>query len=86
MARPIGHPKSGGRIKGTPNKRSLDLVKRFDEAGLDPVAELLSLYRGMDVAKRADTLLALMPYFFPKKKPVESPVDEETYELEFVDE
>ncbi len=38
-----GDKKSGGRLKGTPNKRTLDLMAILEEKGYSPVAELIEV-------------------------------------------
>lgn len=40
MSRSAGGPKTGGRKKGTPNKRTLDLQVAIQVAGIDVVGEL----------------------------------------------
>lgn len=41
MAAQPGHKKAGGRTKGTPNLKTLDLIATLEEKGYFPVAELI---------------------------------------------
>lgn len=45
MAKPKGSPKTGGREKGTPNKRTQELVDILEEKGFSPASEIIRLYR-----------------------------------------
>lgn len=38
-----GSPKTGGRVAGTPNKKTLDLASKLDELGFDPVTKLVTI-------------------------------------------
>lgn len=44
MGRPAGHPKSGGRGKGTPNRATAELRARIEAA--DPVKVLIDVANG----------------------------------------
>jgi len=87
MGRPTGLPKTGGRVKGTPNKRSTHLATRLEESGFDPLSELLKIFPDFCRDRKASVLLSLLSYLYPKRKPVD-PVDmnEVLAELSFVDE
>ncbi len=71
MSRTKGSPKTGGRIKGMPNKRTLIFQEALDYLGVDILARLAELLPTLEPAKRADVLLQLMAYQYPKRKAVE---------------
>lgn len=71
MAKPLGSFKTGGRSKGTPNRRSGELQDALDFHNLDVVAELKNLLPVLPAEKRADVLVALLAYLFPKRKSLE---------------
>ena len=63
-------PEGAGRKKGTPNKRTADIVERLK--GVDIVGELLEIAR---TTKKEDTKVTvykeLMKYVYPQRKAVE---------------
>ena len=63
--------KTGGRKKGTPNKRTADIVERLK--GVDIVGELLEIAR---TTEKEDTKVTvykeLMKYVYPQRKAVEN--------------
>jgi len=65
-----GHIKTGGRKKGTPNKRTADIIERLE--GVDIVGELLHIAK---TSKKEDTKVIvykeLMKYVYPQRKAVE---------------
>ena len=65
-----GHTKTGGRKKGTPNKRTADIMERLK--GVDIVGELLEIAR---TTEKEDTKVIvykeLMKYVYPQRKAVE---------------
>lgn len=79
MAKSKGLPKSGGRKKGTPNKRTQELHKAFEDISFDVPGELVKIVLKLEPAKRADVLLALMPYLYPKRKEVSVKEDSEKH-------
>jgi hypothetical protein len=46
MAAPKGHPRYGGRKKGTPNKKDSTLALKSKELGIDPFEILLLFAKG----------------------------------------
>ncbi len=87
MGRPTGLPKTGGRVKGTPNKRSTHFATRLEELGFDPLSELIKLFPEFCRERKAIVLLSLFAYLYPKRKSVEEAVSlDELVELNFVDE
>jgi hypothetical protein len=47
VGKPVGLEKSGGRQKGTPNKKTQDLLNKAEELGVDPF-EILLFYAKRD--------------------------------------
>ena len=71
MARPLGIPKTGGRKKGTPNRASLALREALLFHEIDIVAELAAVLPELDLNKRAEILVCLLSYVYPRRKTVE---------------
>jgi hypothetical protein len=67
-----GHPKAGGRQKGTPNKRTQDLMEKCVQFGVDPFEVLLDIARNSDKEEnRAMAAKELCQYIYPKRKAIE---------------
>jgi hypothetical protein len=66
--RPKGTPKTGGRQKGTPNKRSLAFQKEVRGSGLMPLEYMLAVMRDTqaDFSRRDDMAKAAAPYVHPR--------------------
>ncbi len=71
MSRPMGIPKSGGRKKGTPNKKTVDLESALKNAGIDVVAELGKTLPVLSDDVKIKVLIELMSFLYPKRKAVE---------------
>lgn len=71
MAKPQGSHKTGGRSKGTPNKKTLVLHDALEKSGLDVVAKLAELLPRLSEEKQADVLMNFLSYLYPKRKSVE---------------
>jgi hypothetical protein len=69
-------PEGSGRKKGTPNKKTLDLAEKLRAEGLDPVLELIKLLPLLEPQQKANVLLDLMTYLYPKRKAMDLKVDE----------
>ena len=70
----MARAKTGGRKKGTPNKRTLLVQERLAKCGLDPIEEMANLYfeaRETDLRLAAGILKELCQYVHPKRKAVE---------------
>lgn len=74
MAKAIGSPKTGGRKKGTPNKRTLSFGEALDVRGIDLVGDILDAARTLPERERIGVYMGLLPYQFPKRKPSEGPI------------
>lgn len=66
-----GHPKLGGRVKGTPNKRTSQITDILNEMNVDPVRAILELIPGLEPKEQVDVYLDLMTYIYPKLKAVQ---------------
>lgn len=49
-----GTTKTGGRKKGTPNKRTVDVMNRLNDLGCDPIALLVETSHGMIDCRHCD--------------------------------
>ncbi len=68
MGRQPGAPKTGGRKRGTPNKRSLDLVETLDRHNFNPIEKLFGIIPELSAKEQAHVLLGILPYLYPKRK------------------
>lgn len=68
--------KTGGRQKGTPNKRTADLLKRL--GNYNPLDALLAISQDentpLDMQVKIN--LDLMPYIYPKRKSIDMNADD----------
>ncbi len=64
-----GHSKTGGRQKGTPNKKTALLHQTFERLSCDVPALIIEALPDLTPDKRVDVLLALMQYLYPKRRP-----------------
>lgn len=71
MGRPPGLPKTGGRKAGTSNKKTDELRVILEKDGISIPEKILSLLPKLSAQKQVDTLISLMPYIYPKRKPFE---------------
>lgn len=71
MAKQKGALKTGGRQKGTPNRRTLVLQSVTEAMGMDVPRRLAELLPQLEPGKQADVLLDLMGYLYPKRKSIE---------------
>ncbi len=74
MARPLGTPKTGGRKKGTPNKQTLWLQDQLESQSIDVASKIFEIFPMLAPEKQVDVLLNLLPYLYPKRKPIEMDV------------
>ncbi len=71
MGRSMGLPKTGGRKKGIPNKKTKELSGRLEALDFDPIKELTVLVKGINelsTKDRAEICLDLLQYLYPKRK------------------
>jgi hypothetical protein len=79
-----GHKKVGGRKKGSPNKKTEFLFSELETKKFDVIGNLIDLIPQLSLEKRADTLIQLLPYLYPKRKPSEIQNDPSTNEIKIV--
>lgn len=72
-----GHPRWGGRKKGTPNRISLQIRDEVEAHFGKTVAEVLLELSSRTPKERIDVLMFLMPYCYPKLQPIEIPDEQE---------
>lgn len=67
--------KTGGRQKGTPNKKTQDITMRLERLGFDPVKNMIEIGRQAmaegDLKLAMDANKELLQYIAPKRKAVE---------------
>ncbi|MBA3684060.1 MAG: hypothetical protein H0W72_02325 [Planctomycetes bacterium] len=68
-----GQPRVGGRIKGTPNKRTQDVMDRLAELGCDPIEGMarIAMDEGAPIEVRSRMYSELAQYVAPKRKAIE---------------
>jgi hypothetical protein len=71
MAKTTGSIKTGGRKKGTPNKRTEALRDLFAKKDFCVPERIIELLPTLEPAKQIDVLVQLMGYLFPKRKAIE---------------
>jgi hypothetical protein len=69
--RPPGHPKTGGRVKGTPNRNSLKFIENFDLCGINLVAEFMACVKKLEPRAQIEELKFLFKHAYPQLKEVE---------------
>lgn len=67
-----GHPKLGGRAKGTPNKTNSRISDLCKERGVDPAEVLIELLHDSDNEMRLKAARTLMEYIDPKRRAEDS--------------
>lgn len=68
MPKPKGLPKTGGRKKGSLNKKTHDLFQIFENNNFDVPTQLINILPKLDENRQAEVLLKLMEYLYPKRK------------------
>jgi hypothetical protein len=65
--------KTGGRIKGTPNKGTLAVAERLEAIGCDPIEGMARIAMDPEtpIDLRAKLYSELAQYVAPKRKPIE---------------
>lgn len=82
-----GKAKTGGRKKGTPNKRTKELAEVL--GAFDPAEKLVQIYNETDdLDLKAQICRDLLKYVYPQRKAVEMSADvdinNEPFEVRFV--
>ena len=65
--------KTGGRVAGTPNRRTVEVIERLEALGCDPIEGMARIAMDMTtpVEVRARMFAELAGYVAPKRKAVE---------------
>ena len=73
MGRPKGLPKTGGKTKGTRNKRTVARDNERLQSGLDPLDFLIEVFRDetQDISRRIEAAKAVCPYKHAQMNSVE---------------
>lgn len=66
-----GHKKIGGRKKGTPNRKTEDMVDQMAKLKLCPLSGLARLIDEVSPETQVKVYLQLLTYLYPKRKAVE---------------
>ena len=73
--------KTGGRTRGTPNKRTQDVLEKLEELGCDPIEGMARLAQQAeadgDKNLAAQMYKELAPYIAPKRKAIEQTIKHE---------
>jgi hypothetical protein len=77
MPRPKGLPKTGGRIRGTPNKTTKSVMEKLEELGCDPIEGLAAIAMNTNTAPelKVRCYSELAQYAYPKRKAVDLSVE-----------
>lgn len=69
--------KTGGRSKGTPNKRTQEVIDKLGKLGCDPIEGMarIAMDQSNSIELRARMYSELACYVAPKRKSVESQID-----------
>jgi len=77
--------KTGGRTKGTPNRKTVEVVERLAALGCDPLEGMAAL--AMDASNppelRGRMYAELAAYLYPKRKAVEHSAEDGTASITF---
>ena len=70
MSRPRGLPKTGGRVSGTPNKKTHELAEKLERLGCDPIEGLAKIALANETASelKVRCYAELAQYIYPKRK------------------
>lgn len=70
MARKKGSPKTGGRVSGTPNKKTEELFEKCARLGCDPFEALLHLVSHKEPYIQLGALKEVCKYLYPQRKAI----------------
>ena len=68
-----GKPKTGGRKRGTPNRRTLEVQEQLVAVGCDPIEGIATIAMDEDNPPelRLRAYAELAPYLYPKRKAIQ---------------
>ena len=80
MPRPVGLPKTGGRTRGTPNKKTQAVDRKLAKLGCDPIEGLakIALDTETEASLRVRCFTELAQYVYPKRKAVDLETGEDS--------
>ena len=86
MARPKGLAKTGGRQRGTPNKKTHELVVKLEQLGCDPIAGLAQFAMDSETSRelRVRCYAELAQYVHPKRKAMDLGSGKDGEPLKFI--
>ena len=72
--------KTGGRTKGTPNKKTLLVQQQMEDLGFDPIESMIEINRlamaNKDYSLAGQMAKELAQYVYPKRKSIEQTSEE----------
>ena len=85
MARPKGLPKTGGRQRGTPNRKTHELAEKLEALGCDPIEGMARIAMAAETAPelKVRCYAELAQYIHAKRKAVEFGSDSGSGEIVF---
>jgi len=71
--------KTGGRAKGTPNRRTLEVALRLENIGCDPIEGMVKLAMDTNCSPelRGKMFSELAQYLYPKRRATELNIDDQ---------
>jgi hypothetical protein len=69
--------KTGGRVKGTPNRRTLEVALRLENIGCDPIEGMAKLDTNCSPELRGKMYSELAQYIYPKRRATELNIDDQ---------
>ena len=82
--RPLGLPKTGGRVKGTRNRTTSELQEKLAALNCDPIEELVKIAR--DPKTETGTKASIFSQLMRHTSPIPKPVDDSNQDLSIGDE
>ena len=68
----IKRKKTGGRKKGTPNKKTLEFEAKLNELGFDAITQAVELFKKTeDDGVKANILNNFFKYLYPQRKAID---------------
>ena len=72
--------KTGGRLPGSLNKRTIAIEEMLSSHNLNPVKEILTAFPDLDAEQKSQVCLKLMKFLYPEKRAVEQTFSPEALE------
>jgi hypothetical protein len=86
VSRPRGLPKTGGRMSGTPNRKTHELTEKLAKLGCDPIEGLARIAMADETAPelKVRCYAELAQYVHPKRKAMELGPGKDGEPLKFI--